>query len=381
VRPIERMIDANVNRAREALRVMEDIARFALDDGEIGAGLKSLRHDLTDGVAGLGLSRRALLESRDSVGDVGREISTESEQARAGVAGMAGAAGSRLSEALRSLEEAAKVLGKRAAAARFEMIRYRAYDFDRALSLALVDEDASPDEEHSPEPTREHLPEEHAASGGDPAPSDAPRRARQWRLCVLITESECTHLSWQEVAIEALSAGADCLQLREKTLLDDELLRRARVLVGLTRDHGADLVINDRPDVAMVAGATGVHLGRQDLPIDEVRRVAGRRLVIGGSCAEMGHVARAMQFGADVFGLGPMFPSSTKPRADLSGPDFLAEALNMLDGRPHLAISGITNENVGPLVEAGCRGVAVCSFVCSSARPGAACERLLSALG
>ena len=95
MRPIERMIDANANRAREALRVMEDIARFALDDGKIGAGLKSLRHDLTEAVDGLGLSRRSLLESRDAGGDVGRDISTEGEQTRDGLQGMAAAAGSR----------------------------------------------------------------------------------------------------------------------------------------------------------------------------------------------------------------------------------------------------------------------------------------------
>jgi thiamine-phosphate pyrophosphorylase len=152
------------------------------------------------------------------------------------------------------------------------------------------------------------------------------------------------------------------------------------VLVGLTRDHGTDLVINDRPDVALIAGASGVHLGQHDLPVDEVRRFAGDRLLIGVSCAEFRHIGSGVRLGADVFGLGPVYPSTTKPKSEVNGTEFLRQAIAMLDGRAHLAISGIDGDNIDEIVEAGCRGVAVSSYVCSSQRPGAACERLLQVL-
>src|SRR5690554_984319 len=122
-----RILDANANRAREALRVLEDVARFALNDAAIAGTLKQVRHDLAAAIAALPAGARDLLAARDTPGDVGTSISTDAEMRRAGIGDVAAAAAKRLQEALRSMEEAAKTLAPSEAPRRFEALRYRAY--------------------------------------------------------------------------------------------------------------------------------------------------------------------------------------------------------------------------------------------------------------
>jgi thiamine-phosphate pyrophosphorylase len=364
-----RIVDANANRAREALRVLEDVARFAMDDGDLSAELKALRHELRAAVDCLTAERGglgALLAWRDTPGDVGTAHSTAAEQARGSVRDVAAAAGKRLSESLRVLEECAKVISP-PAAADVEMLRYRGYEAERRVLAAL-------------------------GTG----------RAEQWRLCVLVTECACLHHSWEEVARRAVEAGADCVQLREKGLGDREFLRRARRLVQIARDvartpgaEGANpgpdgramagraaVVVNDRPDVALLSGADGVHVGQDDLPVREVRRLAGDRLIVGVSTHTPAQARAAAAEGADYCGVGPMFETTTKTAGPAAGPALLREYLSVpATARvPHLAIGGITAENVGELAAAGCRGVAVCAAVCGAADPGLTCRRLVAAL-
>jgi thiamine-phosphate pyrophosphorylase len=344
-----RMLDAAANRAREALRVMEDAARFALDDAELVETIKGLRHDLRTTLDAAGLDRTLLSANRDTPGDVGTGISTPSEGARAGIREIVLAAGARLGEALRTVEECVKAAGGRAApeAPGVEALRYRAYAVEQRLVLAM-------------------------GSG----------RARQWRLCVLVTEALCRR-PWDEVARGAISGGADCLQLREKELEGGELLRRCRRLVEMTRDAGVSVVVNDRPDAAVLSGADGVHLGQTDLPVREVRALAGAGLLVGVSASTIAEARRAVRDGADYCGLGPIYPTLTKHKPEVRGPGLVSEYLGdpVLAGMPHLAIGGITATNAGELAGAGCRGVAVSSAVCGADDPAGVCRALLGALG
>jgi thiamine-phosphate pyrophosphorylase len=179
-----RIIDANANRAREALRVMEEAARFVLDDAALSDAIKRLRHDLAAVLGRLD----ALDANRDTPGDVGTRIATPSESARTCVADVAAAAGKRLSEALRAIEEYGKTIDT-GVAADIEQLRYRGYDIEQRLSRAM-------------------------ATG----------RARQWKLCVLISEALCPGGDWLGVARAAVEGGADCIQLREKQIDGGELL-------------------------------------------------------------------------------------------------------------------------------------------------------------
>ena len=208
---------------------------------------------------------------------------------------------------------------------------------------------------------------------------------RQWSLCVLITDSLCAR-PWEEVARAVLDAGADCIQLREKHLAGRELLRRASLLRAMTNDAGAALIINDRPDIAALAEADGVHLGQTDLPVDEARRIVGDGLCIGVSATTLDQASEALRAGADTLGLGPIFPTTTKPdpggRTDgsVAGPSLARAVLTKHPGTPHLAIGGIGPENIDALREAGVRGIAVSGVVCAADDPGSIASQLLEAM-
>ena len=339
---VKRILDANANRAREALRVMEDAARFILDDATLARQLKQLRHDLAEALSKLG----PLDTWRNTPGDVGTSITTKSEMTRADVADVVIAAGKRLSEALRALEEYTKTLPANACglAHAIESLRYRGYTLEQQLNAAL-------------------------GSGS----------AKQWKLCVLISESLCPDRDWLRVAEAAVEGGADCIQLREKELDAGELLTRARKLVALCRPKAVAVIVNDRPDVALLADADGVHLGQTDLPCTEARNLVGRQLLIGVSTSHLDQAKQALADGADYCGVGPMFPTTTKHKPVLAGPAYLKQYLawNKL---PHLAIGGINTSNLPELIAAGAQGVAVSSAVCSSDDPDVVTEQLVDAM-
>ena len=348
--PSLRIIDANANRAREALRVLEDVARFVLDDRDLAAALKELRHDLRGVLESLPVDRAMLLAWRDTPGDVGTSTSTEGERVRRDLADVAGAAGSRLAEALRSIEEATKTLAGSAhdVPVRIERMRYTAYELDRRV-LAGV----------------------------------GPSRAPQWRLCVLVTKALCAGRSREEVTRAAIAGGADCIQLREKDAEGAELLETARSLRSVTRAARVHFIVNDRPDIALLSGADGVHLGQTDLPVREVRRLAGRSLLVGISTSNVEQARHAAREGADYCGIGPMFATTTKDKPTLAGPAAVSAYLADPGASrlPHLAIGGITPGNVSQLATSGARGIAVSSAVCGAPDPGAVCHELRRALG
>ncbi len=338
-----RLIDASANRAREALRVIEDAARFLRDDAILAERCKTLRHDLAAALAPvLGDGRAIAL--RDAPGDVGTTLTTPMEAERTNVRAVVLAAGKRLTEALRAIEEYAKVLG--ADARTIEALRYRAYDVERSAVLAMGSADRA-----------------------------------QWRVCVLLTESLCAHHDWRTVARFALEGGADAIQLREKDLDGGPLLDRAADLRAMTREHGAALIVNDRPDVAALVRADGVHVGQGDLPVDAVRAIVGTDALVGVSTTNLDQARAALRAGADLCGVGPMFATTTKHKPDLAGPAYLAAYLAHEPVLPpHLAIGGIAPENLRELVDIGCAGVAVSACVCSARRPDEVVRTLRAAL-
>ncbi|MFK7961238.1 MAG: thiamine phosphate synthase [Phycisphaerales bacterium] len=334
-----RIIDANANRAREAARTLEEAARFLLDDRDLSAQAKAVRHGLVIALEPLG----SMVAHRDITGDVGTALTGDRESERAGPADVVAAAAARLTESLRTIEEWAKTLEPgRTVAPAVEALRYASYELERRLRLAL---------ERRPHP--------------------------QWTVCVLITAAGCLE-PWADVAAAAIAGGADCVQLREPELAAGELLSRARQLVALAGRRAA-IVINDRPDVALAAGADGVHLGQTDLPAADARRLAGDRLHIGVSTRTVEHAAAALRGGADGCGIGPMFASPTKPHLEVAGPAALTAYLAW--GRlPHLAIGGIDAPRAEALAAIGARGVAVSSAVCQAGDPGAATQAIVAAM-
>jgi len=338
--PLLRLIDANANRAREALRVLEDYARFILNRDDLCHELKSLRHDLTTAL------RPFLADAivhRDTPGDVGTTVTTTAEQSRDDLNHIVTAAGKRLGEALRSLEEYAKTLTPSPASA-IEAIRYRLYDLEQRLALTLRPQNAF----------------------------------GSVRLYVLITESLCRR-PWLEAAEQAILGGADCLQLREKNLDGGELLGRARQLVSLCKRHHVLCLINDRPDIALLSGADGVHLGQEDLPARDARKLLGNSHLIGVSTHNLDQARQAVLDGADYIGVGPVFPSATKPRDILPGPAYAAQVAREIS-LPAIAIGGICAQNVDQVRAAGVRAIAVTAAVLDCEDPRAAAMELKNAL-
>jgi thiamine-phosphate pyrophosphorylase len=358
---LHRMLDANLNRAREGLRVLEDAARFALDDAALVARLKPLRHAISRVPDALAHPAR-LLASRDTDADVGTTIKTPQESSRDALPALISAASKRTTEALRVIEETLKVPGVLALATSVDLprtiehARYALYQVERDLAHALA-----------------------ARARRD--------RPAQWRICVLITESLCT-LPWLDVARHAIDGGADCLQLREKSLDSADLLSRARALVALARQASTpvSIIINDRPDIALLARADGVHLGQTDLPITDVRHLARDHgtpdLLIGSSTHDLAEAHAAIAAGADYCGIGAMFTTTTKPRPT-SGLAYLQQYLAdpALAPTPHLAIGGISPDNIATLRTGGARAIAVSSCVCRASDPAAIVRSLRTALG
>ena len=180
---------------------------------------------------------------------------------------------------------------------------------------------------------------------------------------------------------EALRAGVDYLQLREKNISSAEYLRRARAVKGLCEAYRTPLIINDRADIALLCGADGVHLGASDIPVDEARRLLGEGFIIGATAKTAAQAAQAQKKGADYLGSGAFFKTSTKSDAALMEPETYREILASVT-IPDLAIGGLTPENCGLPLSLGADGLAVSGGILRSGDIGGAVRafrRLLEA--
>ncbi|HSW45471.1 MAG TPA: thiamine phosphate synthase [Phycisphaerae bacterium] len=338
---VARIIDANFNRAREAVRVMEDYARFIQNDPAGCEAAKRLRHDLAAAYHQMPVDE--LLCARDTPNDVGTTISTPTERTRQNACDVLTAAAKRLPEALRTIEEYTKTFDASLAAI-VEAIRYRAYDLEQRLMLR----------------------------------SSRSSRFAAVRLYVLVTASLCRK-DWRQTAADAIAAGAGCLQFREKKLDDDELLKQAREMSAICRERGALFIVNDRPDIAALADADGVHLGQTDMGVREARRIVGPGRLIGLSTHTPEQFRAAVRIQPDYIAVGPMFQSPTKPQDHVPGPALLALAAGET-GIPVVAIGGITPENLPRLAAVGLSCAAACSAVIAAADVQATCRRFLDTI-
>ena len=182
-------------------------------------------------------------------------------------------------------------------------------------------------------------------------------------LYVITDEGIGRGRSHAELARRAVAGGADVIQLRDKNLSCRDLLSAAVAIREITRDAGALFIVNDRLDVALAAGADGVHLGENDLPIGEARRLAPPGFIIGASVGSVATAVSAEAEGADYVALSPTFATGSK---DAAGPGHglaMLSAVRAAVALPLVAIGGITAGNVGEVIAAGADGVAVISAV------------------
>lgn len=335
-----RIIDANANRAAEGLRVVEDYVRFSLDDTLLARMCKEIRHRLNESLSTIDPTRRAA--ARESVRDVGSRITTESEYERASSKQVAQANLKRVQQAIRSLEEHAKTVAPDTATT-MERLRYECYTLEKSI-LSTVQ-------------GLEIL--QHA------------------KLYVLI-DGGMSDDDFQSRAKSLVDAGVGVLQLRDKRLDDRQLLARARALRDATRDTGTLFVMNDRPDLAVLSHADGIHVGQDELPVKETRRVVGVDMLVGVSTHSIEQARQAVLDGANYIGVGPVFPSETKSFDAFPGLELLEGVAEI--SLPTFAIGGINAQNVAGIVELGCNRVAISNAVWAADDPAQAAKELLSVL-
>ena len=180
-------------------------------------------------------------------------------------------------------------------------------------------------------------------------------------------------------AVEAaLDGGVTCLQLREKEASAGEILALARTLLPLCRARRVPLLINDRVDIALAAGADGVHLGQEDLPLPEARALLGPDRILGATAHTVAEALRAQAEGADYLGVGAMFPTGTKTNTIPTSADTL-KAICAAVSIPVVAIGGVTAQNLPTLAGTGIAGAAVVSAIFSQSDLTAAARTLRAA--
>jgi len=198
------------------------------------------------------------------------------------------------------------------------------------------------------------------------------------RLYVLVNGGESCD-SFEQLIRALVSAGVDVLQLRDKRLSDRELLQRARLMRRLTRDSSTIFIVNDRPDIALLSEADGVHVGQEELTVANCRTILGSQRLVGVSTHDIGQARQAIADGADYIGCGPIFPSQTKLFQDYPGLDFL-RAVRQEIRLPAFAIGGINAGNVAQVLEAGFRRIAVSAAVTAANDPAATARMLHEAV-
>lgn len=178
----------------------------------------------------------------------------------------------------------------------------------------------------------------------------------------LITDRSLSGLSHSQMVRQAIAAGIRAIQLREKQMSKKDLYLEALSLRSLTLKHNTTFIVNDCIDIALAVGADGVHLGQDDMPVEEARKIMGKKKIIGISTHSLKQAIGAQDAGADYIGFGPVFPTSTKDAGLPKGLKALREIRKHVK-IPVVAIGGITAENILSALESGADAVAVMSAI------------------
>jgi len=342
------MIDANLNRSSEGLRVLEDVARFLLDDAELSQRVRTLRHDLARETKSLGVG---LFSHRDSEHDVGRlhsedkELTVEGMPLR-GFLDLVTANAKRVEESLRVMEELAKLpeMNSTLNSARFEQTRFALYTLERDLISKI---------------SRRH------------------KTDRMAGLYVILDRQFLAGRDELEVARQIIDGGAKVIQLRDKQSKKGELLVVAQKLRELCSQAGVLFIVNDYLDLALAVDADGLHIGQQDLPLAVVRRQLPIDKIVGCSITTVSQATKAQNEGVDYLAVGSVFPTTTKKEAIVVGVDTVKE-LKRTMSTPLVAIGGIKPNNVEQVVVAGANAVAVVSAVLGEKDVKGAVQKLVT---
>jgi len=332
---VNRIIDANLNRAAEALRNLEEITRFVLDDKKLSTELKNIRHDLC---MFFDKDYEKLLSARNTEEDIGTTI--ENPTKRRGLESVFRANIKRLQQALRVLSEYGNLPDEP---------RYSSYKLEKKMYERLK--------------------------------MDLKKHLLKGRVLYLVTNSD--NFKDEDAFLDSLAAalkgGVDMVQLREKNMPAKRFIELGKKVRELCSMYNALFIVNDRIDIAQIVNADGVHLGQEDVDIESAREILGEKIIIGLSTHKPDDAKKAVEKGADYIGVGPVFKTPTKPQKDPVGLEYVKWAAENTD-IPFFAIGSIDSNNVAEVKEAGAKRVAVIRSIMYADNPEKAASEFRKAL-
>jgi len=334
-----RIIDANLNRIGEGLRLLEDLARLILNDAMLTEQLKTMRHKILESDWSF---NQQLLQSRNAQGDVGINIEAPEGKERE-LPTMVVANSRRVQESLRTIEELAKMPNVKLDPEKFKQARFNLYTIERNLLSKLLRQD---------------------------------KVKRIPGLYVIIDTQALKGRSHVEVAGQVIRGGAKTIQLRDKIQCKKELLPIAEQLKNLCAEHNVLFIIDDYLDLALAVDADGLHLGEDDLPIKVARKLLPIDKILGCSTIAVDQAVTAQSGGADYITIGSIYPTPSKETAEVVGLERLRQIRQAVT-LPLVAIGGITKDNAAEAMAAGADSVAVISAVLQAEAPEEAARQIV----
>ncbi len=339
-----RIADANTNRIGEGLRVLEEVARFVLNDQSLSERLKKLRHELSIRDPGTKLT---YLSARDSQNDVGAGTRVSFQTAQRNESEMVVANARRVEEGLRVMEELSAMEGPETVNADYKGARFKLYDIEKELIGRLA--------------------RSLSVSG-------------IFGLYAVI-DSDCLKgRDLLEITSQILAGGVKLVQLRDKITPKIRLYELALAVKKLCVENEAIFIINDHIDIALATDADGLHLGQDDLSVKIARRLLSIDKLIGCSVTTATEAIKAKDDGADYLACGAIYPTSTKTDCPVVGLKALGEIKGATD-LPLVAIGGINIENIAEVLAAGADAVAVVSSLVLARSPVIAAKEMLERIG
>jgi thiamine-phosphate pyrophosphorylase len=328
-----RILDANLDRAREGLRIIEEWCRFGVRHTQWSNECKQMRQELGK------WHRSEMRAARDTPGDPGTSLTHPQEETRATISQLLQVNFCRVQEALRVVEEYGKLYHPQMGETGKQM-RYRVYTLESNLL------------------------------------SYQRQQLLQQAQLYLVTSPSDDMLGVVEAALQG---GLSVVQYRDKSISDCDRLEMAQQLCQLCHRYGALFLVNDRVDMALAADADGVHLGQDDIPIDVARQLLGPHKIIGRSTTNAEEMEAAIAEGADYIGVGPVYSTPTKPNKEASGLEYVRYASEHASV-PWFAIGGVDTNNIQEVTAAGAERVAVVRAIMQAEQPTLVTQYFVSQL-
>jgi len=328
-----RILDANLDRVREGLRIIEEWCRFGLNQADLTEECKNLRQETAR------WHQSNLRSARDTPNDPGTDLTHPQEEERSNLQAVLQANFCRVEEGMRVLEEYGKLYDPNLALS-FKQMRYRVYILESKI-LA----------------------------------HDRYQKLLAAKLYLVTHPSD----NLIEIVDAALEGGVTLVQYRDKEVGNALRISRAQQLCELCHSYGALFLVNDRVDVAVAVNADGVHLGQQDIPIALARQILGSNRIVGRSTTNPDEMRRALEGGADYIGVGPVYETPSKPGKAAAGLEYVSFAAQY-SPIPWFAIGSITPNNLRDVMGAGAQRVAVVRSIMQAEQPTLVTQYFLSQL-